>query len=190
MLQREKSSCMDQWMTAFSLSHTHTHSLIHTHTETTLCWAELTSQLWIMPFLPGTTALYLFLLMHPSISSNYPSPKTYEEVQFFNTNNYHKGIDWWDHTHTHTHTFTYTHLSVIFSLCSFFIGQSLRWNEGLYTALFHSVRLLQTVMCLADFNDSLSSSKQFNNVFKMIFQACEHKPTDIWLPKLTHKWVI
>ncbi|KAM6939685.1 bifunctional heparan sulfate N-deacetylase/N-sulfotransferase 4 isoform 3-T4 [Xenentodon cancila] len=43
----------------------------------------------------GTTALYLFLLMHPSISSNFPSPKTYEEVQFFNTNNYHKGIDWY-----------------------------------------------------------------------------------------------
>lgn len=75
-------------------SHTHwwTHTL--THTLTTLSWAELTSQLWIMPFLPGTTALYLFLLMHPSISSNFPSPKTYEEVQFFNTNNYHKGIDW------------------------------------------------------------------------------------------------
>ncbi|XP_017264253.1 bifunctional heparan sulfate N-deacetylase/N-sulfotransferase 4 [Kryptolebias marmoratus] len=43
----------------------------------------------------GTTALYLFLLMHPSISSNFPSPKTFEEVQFFNTNNYHKGIDWY-----------------------------------------------------------------------------------------------
>ncbi|MED6242648.1 Bifunctional heparan sulfate N-deacetylase/N-sulfotransferase 3, partial [Ataeniobius toweri] len=43
----------------------------------------------------GTTALYLFLVMHPSISSNFPSPKTFEEVQFFNTNNYHKGIDWY-----------------------------------------------------------------------------------------------
>lgn len=42
----------------------------------------------------GTTALYLFLLMHPSIISNLPSPKTFEEVQFFNGNNYHKGIDW------------------------------------------------------------------------------------------------
>lgn len=70
--------------------------------EITLCWAELTRRLWMMPFLPGTTALYLFLLMHPSISSNFPSPKTYEEVQFFNTNNYHKGIDWWEHTCTHT----------------------------------------------------------------------------------------
>ncbi|XP_026880418.1 bifunctional heparan sulfate N-deacetylase/N-sulfotransferase 4 [Electrophorus electricus] len=43
----------------------------------------------------GTTALYLFLLMHPSISSSFPSSKTFEEVQFFNTNNYHKGIDWY-----------------------------------------------------------------------------------------------
>lgn len=42
----------------------------------------------------GTTALYLFLAMHPSILSNSPSPKTLEEVQFFNRNNYHRGIDW------------------------------------------------------------------------------------------------
>ncbi|KAJ3615314.1 hypothetical protein NHX12_018882, partial [Muraenolepis orangiensis] len=42
-----------------------------------------------------TTALYLFLLMHPSISSSLPSAHTYEEVQFFNTNSYHKGIDWY-----------------------------------------------------------------------------------------------
>ncbi|CAH2300703.1 bifunctional heparan sulfate N-deacetylase N-sulfotransferase 4 [Pelobates cultripes] len=43
----------------------------------------------------GTTALYLFLLMHPYIKSNFPNPKTFEEVQFFNGNNYHKGIDWY-----------------------------------------------------------------------------------------------
>uniref|UniRef100_A0A8C0VRW4 [heparan sulfate]-glucosamine N-sulfotransferase n=1 Tax=Cyanistes caeruleus TaxID=156563 RepID=A0A8C0VRW4_CYACU len=43
----------------------------------------------------GTTALYLFLIMHPSIISNSPSPKTFEEVQFFNRNNYHRGIDWY-----------------------------------------------------------------------------------------------
>ena len=110
----EKSSNMDQWMTA------------HTHTHTTLCWAELTSQLWIMPFLPGTTALYLFLLMHPSISSNFPSPKTYEEVQFFNTHNYHKGIDWWVNTGTRT----FTRLSIFLCL---FISQNLRWNERLQT---------------------------------------------------------
>ncbi|KFW85086.1 Bifunctional heparan sulfate N-deacetylase/N-sulfotransferase 3 [Manacus vitellinus] len=42
-----------------------------------------------------TTALYLFLIMHPSIISNSPSPKTFEEVQFFNRNNYHRGIDWY-----------------------------------------------------------------------------------------------
>lgn len=45
-------------------------------------------------FLVGTTALYLFLLMNPSIISNLPNTKTFEEVQFFNGNNYHKGIDW------------------------------------------------------------------------------------------------
>ncbi|XP_036372668.1 bifunctional heparan sulfate N-deacetylase/N-sulfotransferase 4 [Megalops cyprinoides] len=49
----------------------------------------------IGPQKTGTTALYLFLIMHPSISSNFPSLKTFEEVQFFNTNNYHKGIDWY-----------------------------------------------------------------------------------------------
>uniref|UniRef100_A0A8C9RT65 [heparan sulfate]-glucosamine N-sulfotransferase n=2 Tax=Scleropages formosus TaxID=113540 RepID=A0A8C9RT65_SCLFO len=49
----------------------------------------------IGPQKTGTTALYLFLIMHPSISSNFPSAKTFEEVQFFNTNNYHKGIDWY-----------------------------------------------------------------------------------------------
>ena len=43
----------------------------------------------------GTTALYTFLQLHPAIVSNYNSPDTFEEVQFFNGNNYHKGIDWW-----------------------------------------------------------------------------------------------
>ncbi|XP_058858715.1 bifunctional heparan sulfate N-deacetylase/N-sulfotransferase 4-like isoform X2 [Acipenser ruthenus] len=43
----------------------------------------------------GTTAMYLFLVMHPSITSNFPSLRTFEEVQFFNGNNYHKGIDWY-----------------------------------------------------------------------------------------------
>ncbi|MEE6461723.1 hypothetical protein FKM82_001384 [Ascaphus truei] len=33
--------------------------------------------------------------MHPYIISNFPNPKTFEEVQFFNGNNYHKGIDWY-----------------------------------------------------------------------------------------------
>uniref|UniRef100_A0A8C5LP71 Bifunctional heparan sulfate N-deacetylase/N-sulfotransferase 1 n=1 Tax=Leptobrachium leishanense TaxID=445787 RepID=A0A8C5LP71_9ANUR len=43
----------------------------------------------------GTTALYLFLVMHPSIISNLPNPRTFEEMQFFNGNNYHKGVDWY-----------------------------------------------------------------------------------------------
>lgn len=43
----------------------------------------------------GTTALYTFLSMHPNIGSNLPSPSTYEEIQFFNGNNYYKGLDWY-----------------------------------------------------------------------------------------------
>uniref|UniRef100_A0A803JPF3 Bifunctional heparan sulfate N-deacetylase/N-sulfotransferase 1 n=1 Tax=Xenopus tropicalis TaxID=8364 RepID=A0A803JPF3_XENTR len=49
----------------------------------------------IGPQKTGTTALYLFLVMHPSIISNSPNPKTFEEMQFFNGNNYHKGVDWY-----------------------------------------------------------------------------------------------
>ncbi|XP_043917596.1 bifunctional heparan sulfate N-deacetylase/N-sulfotransferase 4 [Protopterus annectens] len=49
----------------------------------------------IGPQKTGTAALFLFLIMHPSIISNRPSPKTFEEIQFFNGNNYHKGIDWY-----------------------------------------------------------------------------------------------
>uniref|UniRef100_A0A7N4NT86 Bifunctional heparan sulfate N-deacetylase/N-sulfotransferase 1 n=1 Tax=Sarcophilus harrisii TaxID=9305 RepID=A0A7N4NT86_SARHA len=49
----------------------------------------------IGPQKTGTTALYLFLGMHPDLSSNYPSPETFEEIQFFNGQNYHKGIDWY-----------------------------------------------------------------------------------------------
>ncbi|XP_067847027.1 bifunctional heparan sulfate N-deacetylase/N-sulfotransferase 4-like [Heptranchias perlo] len=49
----------------------------------------------IGPQKTGTTALYLFLIMHPAITSNFPNPKTFEEVQFFNGNGYHKGIDWY-----------------------------------------------------------------------------------------------
>jgi len=44
--------------------------------------------------LSGTTALYLFLGMHPDLTSNYPSKETFEEIQFFNGHNYHRGIDW------------------------------------------------------------------------------------------------
>ncbi|KAH9489549.1 hypothetical protein Btru_038391, partial [Bulinus truncatus] len=43
----------------------------------------------------GTTALYSFLSQHPSIISNLPTPKHFEEIQFFNTNNYYLGLDWY-----------------------------------------------------------------------------------------------
>ncbi|XP_036827838.1 bifunctional heparan sulfate N-deacetylase/N-sulfotransferase 4-like [Oncorhynchus mykiss] len=56
---------------------------------------RLPKALVIGPQKTGTTELCLFLLMHPSISSSFPSNKTYGEVQFFNTNNYHQGIDWY-----------------------------------------------------------------------------------------------
>uniref|UniRef100_A0A4W4GVM3 Bifunctional heparan sulfate N-deacetylase/N-sulfotransferase 1 n=1 Tax=Electrophorus electricus TaxID=8005 RepID=A0A4W4GVM3_ELEEL len=49
----------------------------------------------IGPQKTGTTALYLFLGMHPDLTSNYPSKETFEEIQFFNGRNYHKGIDWY-----------------------------------------------------------------------------------------------
>ena len=45
-------------------------------------------------FIAGTTALYTFLRMHPSLQSNVNSPTTFEEVQFFNGKNYLKGLDW------------------------------------------------------------------------------------------------
>uniref|UniRef100_A0A8C1Y6E0 Bifunctional heparan sulfate N-deacetylase/N-sulfotransferase 1 n=1 Tax=Cyprinus carpio TaxID=7962 RepID=A0A8C1Y6E0_CYPCA len=41
------------------------------------------------------TALYLFLGMHPDLSSNYPSKETFEEIQFFSGHSYHRGIDWY-----------------------------------------------------------------------------------------------
>ncbi len=43
----------------------------------------------------GTTALYTFLTMHPSIEANHRSESTFEEVQFFNGKNYHNGVDWY-----------------------------------------------------------------------------------------------
>ncbi|CAG7786790.1 unnamed protein product [Allacma fusca] len=49
----------------------------------------------IGPQKTGTTALYTFLTMHPAISSNKPSPETFEEVQFFNGKNYYRGLDWY-----------------------------------------------------------------------------------------------
>lgn len=55
---------------------------------------QLPKFLVIGPQKTGTTALYTFLAMHPAILANYPSPETFEEVQFFNGKNYFKGIDW------------------------------------------------------------------------------------------------
>lgn len=49
----------------------------------------------IGPQKTGTTALYTFLSLHPAIASNLPSPDTFEEIQFFNANNYYRGLDWW-----------------------------------------------------------------------------------------------
>ncbi|KAL1023953.1 hypothetical protein UPYG_G00049480 [Umbra pygmaea] len=58
--------------------------------------------LLIGPQKTGTTVLHLLLLMHPSISttplsnpSNHSNYSPHQEVQFFNTNNYNKGIDWY-----------------------------------------------------------------------------------------------
>uniref|UniRef100_A0A674ARA1 Bifunctional heparan sulfate N-deacetylase/N-sulfotransferase 1 n=1 Tax=Salmo trutta TaxID=8032 RepID=A0A674ARA1_SALTR len=49
----------------------------------------------IGPQKTGTTALYLFLGMHPDLTSNYPSKETFEEIQFFSGHSYHRGIDWY-----------------------------------------------------------------------------------------------
>ncbi|XP_013178034.1 PREDICTED: bifunctional heparan sulfate N-deacetylase/N-sulfotransferase [Papilio xuthus] len=49
----------------------------------------------IGPQKTGSTALYSFLAMHPALVPNLPSPTTYEELQFFNNNNYLKGLDWY-----------------------------------------------------------------------------------------------
>ncbi|KAH1013852.1 bifunctional heparan sulfate N-deacetylase/N-sulfotransferase isoform X2 [Dendroctonus ponderosae] len=49
----------------------------------------------IGPQKTGTTALSTFLSLHPSIASNVPSPTTFEEIQFFNAQNYLRGLDWY-----------------------------------------------------------------------------------------------
>ena len=65
-------------------------------------WAEskqcgrLPSVLVLGPQKTGTTALHSFLQLHPAVRANYPSKKTFEEVQFFsNTENYLQGVDWY-----------------------------------------------------------------------------------------------
>eukprot|EP00095_Tigriopus_kingsejongensis_P012066 maker-scaffold60_size442463-snap-gene-0.29 protein:Tk12066 transcript:maker-scaffold60_size442463-snap-gene-0.29-mRNA-1 annotation:"heparan sulfate n-deacetylase n-sulfotransferase" len=57
--------------------------------------SRLPDFLVIGPQKTGTTALYTFLQMHPHIESNFPSPKSFEEVQFFSGDNYAEGVDWY-----------------------------------------------------------------------------------------------
>uniref|UniRef100_T1K1D0 [heparan sulfate]-glucosamine N-sulfotransferase n=1 Tax=Tetranychus urticae TaxID=32264 RepID=T1K1D0_TETUR len=57
--------------------------------------SQLPDFLIIGPQKTGTTALYTFLTMHPSIRSSSQSPETFEEVQFFSGKNYFKGLDWY-----------------------------------------------------------------------------------------------
>uniref|UniRef100_A0A668AMN5 [heparan sulfate]-glucosamine N-sulfotransferase n=1 Tax=Myripristis murdjan TaxID=586833 RepID=A0A668AMN5_9TELE len=49
----------------------------------------------IGPQKTGTTALHSFLSLHPAITSSFPSPITFEEIQFFSGPNYDNGIDWY-----------------------------------------------------------------------------------------------
>ncbi|TRY79158.1 hypothetical protein TCAL_07047 [Tigriopus californicus] len=57
--------------------------------------SRLPDFLVIGPQKTGTTALYTFLQMHPSIKSNFPSPKSFEELQFFSGHAYSEGLDWY-----------------------------------------------------------------------------------------------
>ena len=43
----------------------------------------------------GTTALMNFLKHHPTMLSSYDSPTTYEELQFFSSQNYKNGLNWY-----------------------------------------------------------------------------------------------
>ncbi|KAM6956518.1 bifunctional heparan sulfate N-deacetylase/N-sulfotransferase 2 [Aplochiton taeniatus] len=43
----------------------------------------------------GTTALHWFLSLHPAITGSFPSPISFEEVQFFSGPSYDNGIDWY-----------------------------------------------------------------------------------------------
>ena len=56
---------------------------------------QLPKFLVVGPQKTGTTALYTFLQMHPSIQSNFMSSESFEEVQFFSGKNYYKGLDWY-----------------------------------------------------------------------------------------------
>lgn len=56
-------------------------------------WLLFNNGLVFLSYL-GTTAIHFFLSLHPAVTSSFPSPSTFEEIQFFNGPNYHKGIDW------------------------------------------------------------------------------------------------
>uniref|UniRef100_A0A8D0A4D3 [heparan sulfate]-glucosamine N-sulfotransferase n=1 Tax=Sander lucioperca TaxID=283035 RepID=A0A8D0A4D3_SANLU len=49
----------------------------------------------IGPQKTGTTALHSFLSLHPAVTSSFPSPTTFEEIQFFSGASYDNGIDWY-----------------------------------------------------------------------------------------------
>ena len=57
--------------------------------------SQLPDSLIVGPQKTGTTALHTFLSMHPSVISSFPSSQTFEEVQFFSSKNYYKGLDWY-----------------------------------------------------------------------------------------------
>ncbi|KAF6039937.1 NDST4 [Bugula neritina] len=57
--------------------------------------SDFPSLLVVGPQKTGSTALYTFLKLHPNVSANLDSPTSYEELQFFGSPNYNKGIDWY-----------------------------------------------------------------------------------------------
>jgi hypothetical protein len=57
--------------------------------------SRLPDLLVVGPQKTGTTALYSYLTMHPTVVSSRPSPDTFEEVQFFSGKNYLRGLDWY-----------------------------------------------------------------------------------------------
>lgn len=58
--------------------------------------SKLPSVIIVGPQKTGTTALQLFLKLHPQLVANYPTPLAYEEIQFFSNDDlYDQGIDWY-----------------------------------------------------------------------------------------------
>ena len=57
--------------------------------------SKLPSVIIVGPQKTGTTALLSFLKLHPQLQANYPTPLSYEEIQFFSNDNlYNQGIEW------------------------------------------------------------------------------------------------